>query len=252
MKNFIRRSSIKRKIMLITLGTSFLVVVLVSLILITNQMMSYRRDLQKNLDIVADMVAFSSSAPLMFSDPAAASSVLSSLSTNPTILNGDIFTADGVLFASYQSPASHEVYSAPRRRSTRRESVSQRLAMLKSSGKSSIWHFGSSYDMVRPVILEGRNIGFVLLHSSAAPLRDMFVKVVSFSAIILFCALFLLYFIVSRLQNMITQPIITLAGTMQQISTIKDYSLRVVNENSDETGQLIDGFNEMLGQIEER
>jgi len=251
MKNFIRRSSIKRKIMLITLGTSFLVVVLVSLILITNQMMSYRRDLQKNLDIVADMVAFSSSAPLMFSDPAAASSVLSSLSTNPTILNGDIFTADGVLFASYQSPASHEVYQLPEKINAS-ESVSQRLAMLKSSGKSSIWHFGSSYDMVRPVILEGRNIGFVLLHSSAAPLRDMFVKVVSFSAIILFCALFLLYFIVSRLQNMITQPIITLAGTMQQISTIKDYSLRVVNENSDETGQLIDGFNEMLGQIEER
>jgi len=28
--------------------------------------------------------------------------------------------------------------------------------------------------------------------------------------------------------------------------------LRVVNDNSDETGQLIDGFNEMLGQIEER
>jgi TMAO reductase system sensor TorS len=251
MKNFIRRSSIKRKIILITLGTSCLVVVLVSLILISNQMMQYRRDLQKNLAVVADMVAFSSSSSLMFSDPAAASSVLSSLSTNPVILNGYIFTSEGVLFASYQSPAAHEVCQLLAKINGS-ESAAQRLALLEGSGKSSIWRIGSSYDMVRPVILEGKNIGFVLLHSSADPLRDMFVKVVSFSVVILFFALFLIYFIVSRLQNMITQPIVTLAGTMQQISTIKDYSLRVVNENSDETGQLIDGFNEMLGQIEER
>ena len=251
MKNFIRRSSIKRKIMLITLGTSCLVVVLVSLTLITNQMMRYHRDLQKNLAIIADMVAFSSSAPLMFSDPVAAASVLSSLSTNPTILNGYIFTADGVLFASYQSPAAHEVYHLPEKISGS-ESASQRLALLEGQGNSSSWHFGSSYDMVRPVILEGRNIGFILLHSSTAPLRDMFVNVVSFSAVILFFALFLVYFIVSRLQNMITQPIVSLAGTMQMVSANKDYSLRVINENSDETGQLIDGFNEMLCQIEER
>lgn len=237
--------------MLITLGTSCLVVLLVSLILITNQMMRYRLDLQKNSAIVADMVAFSSSAPLMFSDSSAATSVLSSLSTNATILNGYIFTADGLLFASYQSPASHEVYQLPEKIS-RSESAIQRLDLLKGADNSSFWHFGSNYDMVRPVILEGRNIGFVLLHSSAAPLRDMFIKVVSFSVVILLCALLLAYFIASRLQNMITQPIISLAGTMQKISLIKDYSLRVENESSDETGQLIDGFNEMLDQIEER
>ncbi len=251
MKNFIRRSSIKRKIMLITLGTSFLVVALVSLTLISNQMMRYRRDLQKNLAIVADMVAFSSSAPLMFSDPAAAASVLSSLSTNPTILNGHIFTAEGVLFASYQSPAAREVYQFPEMIS-RNESASQRLALLEEQGSLGFRFFGSSYDMVRPVSLEGKNIGFVLLHSSTAPLRDMFVKVVSFSAVILFFALFLVYFIVSRLQIMITQPIVSLAGAMQQVSTINDYSLRIVNDNKDETGQLIDGFNAMLCQIEER
>ena len=251
MKNFIRRSSIKRKIMLITLGTSCLVMVLVSLTLITNQMVRYRLDLQKNLAIVADMVAFSSSAPLMFSDSSAAASVLSSLSTNPTILNGHIFTAEGVLFASYRSPAAHEVYQLPEKIS-RSESALQQLALLEDQGNSSFWHFGSSYDMVRPVVLEGKNIGFVLLHSSTAPLREMFVSVVCFSAVILISALILAYLLASRLQNMITQPIVSLAGTMQKISTMNDYSLRVVNENSDETGQLIDGFNEMLGQIESR
>jgi TMAO reductase system sensor TorS len=251
MKNFIRRSSIKRKIMLITLGTSCLVVVLVSLTLITNQMMRYRRDLQKNLAVVADMVAFSSSAPLMFNDLSAAASVLSSLSTNPTILSGHIFTAEGVLFASFQSSAAHDVYQLPGKISGS-ESALQQLALLEDQGNSGFWRIGSGYDMVRPIILEGKNIGFVLLHSSAAPLRDMFVGVVFFSAVILMSALILAYFMASRLQNMITQPIVSLADTMQKISTMKDYSLRVENNNRDETGQLIDGFNEMLGQIEVR
>lgn len=247
MKNLIRRSSIKRKIMLITLGTSFLVVLLVSLILITNQMMSYRLDLQKNIAAVADMVAYSSSAPLMFSDPAAAESLLSSLSTNPTILSGHIFNADGVLFASYKNPAAHEAYRLPEKLSG-----AQRLALQEGERNSSFWHIGSSYNMVRPIIIEGRRIGFVLLHSSTSPLREMFVKVASLSAVILLCALFLAYVIASRLQNLITQPIVSLAGTMQKISASKDYSLRVANESGDETGQLIDGFNDMLGQIEER
>jgi uncharacterized membrane protein affecting hemolysin expression len=168
MKSFIRRSSIKRKIMLITLGTSCLVVVLVSLTLITNQMMRYRRDLQKNLAVVADMVAFSSSAPLMFNDLSAAASVLSSLSTNPTILSGHIFTAEGVLFASFQSSAAHDVYQLPGKISGS-ESALQQLALLEDQGNSGFWRIGSGYDMVRPIILEGKNIGFVLLHSSAAP-----------------------------------------------------------------------------------
>lgn len=251
MKNIIKQSSIKRKIMLITLGTSCLVVLLVSLTLIANQMMRYRRDLQKNLAIVADMVAFSSSAPLMFSDPSAAASVLSSLSTNPNILNGHIFTAEGLLFASYQSAASHEVYDLPEKISGS-ESELQRLAKLGVQANGSFWQSGSSYDMVRPIILEGKNIGYVLLHFSTAPLRDMFISVVSFSIVILLSALFLAHLVASRLQSMITQPIVSLAETMQEISSTRDYSLRVVNKNSDETGQLIDGFNEMLGQIEAR
>src|SRR5450631_140799 len=251
MKDFIRRSSIKRKIMLITLGTSCLVVVLVSLTLITNQLMRYRQDLQKNLAIVADMVAFSAVVPLMFSDSKAAAATLSPLSTNPTILNGHIFNAEGEIFATYQSPDTHEV-SQLVEKINRSGTASQRLALLAGPGNSSFWQFDSSYDMVRPILSEARNIGFVVLHSSTAPLREMIVNVVSFSAVILFTALILVYLVVSRLQNMITQPIVSLAQTMEEISTTKDYSLRVVKENSDETGQLIDGFNDMLGQIEER
>ncbi len=251
MKNFIIRSSIKRKIMLITLGTSFLVVMLVSFTLIANQLLRYRHDLQKNLAIIADMVAYSSATSLMFSDPKGASAALSPLSANPIILSGYIFNAEGAAFASYQSTSPDEKCHFMESINDSR-SMAHRLALLGGLNNSGFWQFGPCFDMVRPILSEGRNIGFVVLHTSTSQLRDMFISVGAFSALILFCALFLAYFVASRLQNMITQPIMFLARTMQQVSDTKDYSLRVANENSDETGQLTVGFNEMLGQIEQR
>ncbi|NTV50996.1 MAG: response regulator [Geobacteraceae bacterium] len=251
MKNYIRRSSIKRKITLITLGTSCLVVSLVSLVLILNQLLHYRDNLQNNLAIVGDMVAFSSSAPLIFSDPKAAGASLSALSTNHDILNGYILNNEGDLFAFYHSPDVDEVSPLVKKISSS-GTAQQRLALLENQGDSSFWNITSSFDIVRPIISDGRKIGFVLLHASTAPLREMFASVVSFSAVILFCALFLAYILASRLQHLITSPIDSLARTMRKISSTKDYKLRVANENSDETGQLIDGFNEMLGQIEQR
>jgi signal transduction histidine kinase/DNA-binding NarL/FixJ family response regulator/HPt (histidine-containing phosphotransfer) domain-containing protein len=249
--NYIRRSSIKRKIMLITLGTSCLVVLLVSLVLILNQLLRYRDNLQNNLAIVGDMVAFSSSAPLIFSDPKAAGASLSALSANHDILNGYILNGEGYLFAFYHGPTVNEVSPLVKKINSS-GTAQQRLALLENQGDSRFWNIASSFDIVRPIISDGRKVGFVVLHASTAPLREMFASVVSFSAGILLCALFLAYILTSRLQHLITRPIESLARTMREISSTKDYTLRVANENSDETGQLIDGFNEMLGQVEQR
>src|SRR5260221_5228538 len=47
-------------------------------------------------------------------------------------------------------------------------------------------------------------------------------------------------------------PIVNLAHTMRRVSTEQDYSLRVERISQDEVGSLIDGFNQMLGQIRHR
>src|SRR5260221_11051463 len=47
-------------------------------------------------------------------------------------------------------------------------------------------------------------------------------------------------------------PIVNLAHTMRRVSTEQDYSLRVERNSEDEIGSLIDGFNQMLGQIRHR
>jgi signal transduction histidine kinase/DNA-binding response OmpR family regulator len=60
------------------------------------------------------------------------------------------------------------------------------------------------------------------------------------------------YWLAARLQQQISGPIVNLAHTMKRVSSEEDYSLRVERSSQDEIGSLIDGFNQMLGQIRTR
>ena len=60
------------------------------------------------------------------------------------------------------------------------------------------------------------------------------------------------YVISSRLQRIISGPILNLAEVAKLVSQEKDYSARAAKESNDEVGLLIDSFNEMLEQIQKR
>jgi PAS domain S-box-containing protein len=55
-----------------------------------------------------------------------------------------------------------------------------------------------------------------------------------------------------RLQRPISNPILQLAWTTKMVTSSRDYSIRAMKYSEDEVGVLIDGFNEMLGQIQTR
>ncbi|MGH8056537.1 MAG: sensor histidine kinase, partial [Candidatus Entotheonellia bacterium] len=71
-------------------------------------------------------------------------------------------------------------------------------------------------------------------------------------AIVMVAASFVAFVLSSRLQHVISGPIMRLAQTARIVSLEKNYSLRAVKYGQDELGLLIDGFNEMLTQIQER
>jgi len=60
------------------------------------------------------------------------------------------------------------------------------------------------------------------------------------------------HWLAARLQQQISGPIVNLAHTMQRVSAEQDYTLRVERNSHDEIGTLIEGFNQMLGQIRHR
>jgi len=56
----------------------------------------------------------------------------------------------------------------------------------------------------------------------------------------------------ARLQHFVSRPILQLSQTARTVAVEKNYSIRVAKHADDELGQLVDGFNDMLMQIELR
>ena len=56
----------------------------------------------------------------------------------------------------------------------------------------------------------------------------------------------------SKLQKTISSPILHLSSLANRVSTEKNYALRATNESQDELGKLINQFNDMLSQVQDR
>jgi two-component system, sensor histidine kinase len=60
------------------------------------------------------------------------------------------------------------------------------------------------------------------------------------------------FLMASRLHGMISVPVIHLAQTAKAVTLLRNYGIRAEKSTEDELGRLIDGFNEMLAEIQKR
>ncbi len=122
---------------------------------------------------------------------------------------------------------------------------------FKNNGLRHIFR-GNFLELVNPVKLEGDTIGSVYFKWSLAVFHNLLRLYASFAGLALIPSLIIAFFLASRFQRLITEPIKGLAQTMKTVSQEKNYTLQVPKEGEDEIGVLIDGFNEMLAQIQKR
>jgi two-component system, sensor histidine kinase and response regulator len=99
---------------------------------------------------------------------------------------------------------------------------------------------------------EGAVLGYVHILVPLAALYPDWRAYALISLAAIAAAILTAYWLAARLQKQISGPIVNLAQTMQRVSAEEDYTLRVERNSEDEIGSLIDGFNQMLGQIRHR
>jgi signal transduction histidine kinase/DNA-binding response OmpR family regulator len=104
----------------------------------------------------------------------------------------------------------------------------------------------------RRIELRGEQIGFIFLESDMreASQRLQSVLLVMFAGLLASSAI--AYIMASRLQKVISRPLIDLLDTSKAISDSGNYGLRATASTRDELGLLVSQFNQMLGQIEGR
>jgi signal transduction histidine kinase/CheY-like chemotaxis protein len=99
---------------------------------------------------------------------------------------------------------------------------------------------------------DGRFVGVAYLLSNTSELRSRLQRYLGILAAVTIVSLLASLLLASQLQKVISQPILHLAEIETRVSREKNYSVRAVKQADDELGVLIDGFNDMLGQIQSR
>jgi signal transduction histidine kinase/CheY-like chemotaxis protein len=103
-----------------------------------------------------------------------------------------------------------------------------------------------------PIVNAGAAVGRIILVSDTDDLLDQLLASLRATAIGAGIALVVGLMVAAHLQRGLTRPLRELGRTIAGIRRSHDYRTRVAATSSDEIGLLVDGFNTMLGEIEER
>jgi nitrogen fixation/metabolism regulation signal transduction histidine kinase len=228
------KASIRRKQMLIIMLTTSIALVLACAAFAVYEVLAFRKAMVQNVSTLAQMIGDNSAAALDFNDSKSAEETLASLKAEPSIAAARIYSKQGEAFARYDRPGGG-VPSVPPKFQTNGYSFDRRRLALFT-----------------PIGYKGESIGVIYLESDLRALYSRLVQYAAIAAGVFLLTLLVAYLISNRLQRVITEPILELVKTARAVAQEKDYSMRVTRRSEDEIGVLIEGFNEMLAQIQSR
>ena len=227
-----RRVSIKRKLQITTMVVVFAALLLSCAALASFDWVVFRSSLRKDLETLAEIVASNSTAALSFGDQNAAEELLSGLRAKPHLRMARIFSAEGKLLAGYLRPDVRGDSRVPSPPPDGARFEADRLVLF------------------RQITLGGRQIGTLYLESDLEEMHQRLLRFAGATAFVLLVASLVALALSSKLQSVISAPILHLARTAKRVSAEKDYGIRAGRQNDDELGDLVDDFNDMLQQIQ--
>ena len=227
-----RSLSIKRKLTWITMFTSGIAVLLACVAFLIYDSILFREAMIQDLNILASVIGSNSTAALVFDHDQDAQETLFALSAEARIVRAVIYRADGSPFVRYHRDGLD--FSPP-----------------EPQGRTSFFT-EDHLDLFRPIVLDGEDTGTVYLRSDLHEMRDRQVRYVFAVVVFLLGSFLVVFLITSRLQGIISGPILRLARAARSVSDHKDYSVRAVRDTEDEVGFLVSAFNDMLSQIQQR
>jgi signal transduction histidine kinase/DNA-binding response OmpR family regulator len=232
--DFFRNLSIRSKLMFITMTVSTISLLTASGVFLAKDIVSLRRELLEKIGTDADMVSRNITAALSFQNQSDADDTLSALRADGSVDAAWTFTPDGKVFATYFRDGTFPTPDAA----------------FIHRGEPLLEH--SYFQICRPVTLNGQLIGAVVVRSNLLELNQRYHDYIEVIALVISLASLIALVLVMRLQRAVSKPILDLAALAKAVSTEKNYAMRAKGGGTDELGTLVDCFNQMLKEIQER
>jgi signal transduction histidine kinase/AmiR/NasT family two-component response regulator len=184
------------------------------------------------LQTQAELLGRTTTAALQFDDQKTAQENLQLLSFRPEIQAAAIYDARGWTFAKYaRNPDQDRYPKLPESTGTRTE--------------------GRNLVLFKRIEDGGQILGTVYLRAD----NEIYNRIPNYAGIaaaVAALAMLIAVLTSTRMQNVITRPILAIADVARHVVTTRDYSVRAMKSSADEVGSLAEAFNEMLGEIEKR
>ena len=245
MFNPLKKLSIRTRIILVAVVTTALALLASSAIFVVNQLSASQDAMVSSARALARLSAINVSAAVASNDKAAARELATNLAKEADVLSVEIVLENGKYFAlAYSSDPQFA-------------RLLERLMLSPVAAGGPVMDrtrlFQDDFIHVRqPITLDGKALGHLDLRVSDKRLSEQVFQQLGFAIAVFVVALWVAYLLASRLQRIISEPLLRLSNAMRKVSTDGDYSVRVAPTSDEATGVLIDGFNLMLEQTQGR
>ncbi len=237
---------IRHKLTVMVLGTSGVLIVLVAIMLTVERYISYHHSLFEDTGALAGVIGTNSKTAFALQDRVIGQEILGALKAEKDVVLACLFTSEGTNFAIYTKHEDTGGLSGI-------DSICPLEDFLDLKTMQSEKRFqGRFFDVVQPVFVDQKILGHVAIRTDLQTKRKrlgLFVTAM-FSVCVLFFVV--VWIVCKRLISIIVVPITELAHAVNKVSGSQDYTMRVTKHCTDEVGELIDGFNELLAQIHKK
>jgi signal transduction histidine kinase len=231
---FSKQKSIRNKVVTLIMGISLLVLLFTCVVFIIYDRISFKQKMVSDMNILGEIIGDSTVAAITFYDTGSASRTLEALKAERQIVVAVLFDEKGNVFADY------------RRNGPIKISIPDKVGLTGTTFQD------DALISFRPIRLDGEFKGTLFLHSDLQALQDRAARYTVIAVLFAALASLIAFLLATRLQKVISLPILDLAAVTRRIFEHGDYSLRAEVKGRDEIGSLTEGFNKMVGQIQDR
>ena len=244
------KNTLRLKIIYAAVITAALVLTLAIAAFLVTQGATARNNLIEAKSALVEVVAASSTAALVFKDNEAAKEILNQLSSDPEVISATLYDNQGRPFAHYNSGRPEHKELKPLIEGA--EDDEAREELYETLELRSEYMFHKYLDMDKAIQMDGTGIGHLDVQFDIVRLHRNVVQLATVAIVVLICSLGLSLILARKLQTYITQPLLNIQNTMEQVAENQDYTIRIPNDRTDEIGVLAEGFNSMLEQVQNR
>jgi signal transduction histidine kinase/CheY-like chemotaxis protein len=248
MRKFFRNLSIRLKLTAAIVTASFLVLILFSSAFVFVEIYSFRSEMVSDISAMADLLGTNAKSALMAGNTGEATTLLASLQAQPHIRSAYLFDHAGEPFAQYLDRSDVAFVQ----QSIVHDFIERDPAGRPAGQGRSVRFDRRHLSLFAPVFYQGETIGTIYLLSDNKALYNrihglLFGMLLAVGVLVPFSLVLARY-----LTKPLAEPLLNLVAKMTAVSEQSDFTVRAEKTSNDEVGALVDGFNEMLTQIEIR